>query len=96
MTTQTHQDLPDPWNEPDGLTANPAPPALTIVPNPVEHADGEHPTWEYATVHGGTNAKDAESRLNAMGAEGWELVSVVPPHDPSGQTVLYMKRPRLG
>lgn len=52
--------------------------------------------WEYLTTYGGSNSTDAERRLNALGAEGWELVSVVPPHDPSGQTVLYLKRPRTG
>ena len=93
MTTQTYQESADPWDEPEDLAPAPAQPALRIVPTPVEAADEAPATWEYLTAHGGTNSKDAEARLNAMGAEGWELVSVVPPHDPSGQTVLYMKRP---
>ncbi|HSM02480.1 MAG TPA: hypothetical protein VK960_08615 [Acidimicrobiia bacterium] len=49
--------------------------------------------WEYLATYGGTNSADAQRRLNGFGADGWELVSVVPPHDPSGQTVLYLKRP---
>lgn len=48
--------------------------------------------WEYRTALGGSGSADAETALNALGAEGWELVSVVPPHGGAGQTVLYMKR----
>lgn len=56
-------------------------------------AHGEPPTlWEYRTALGGSSSVDAEARLNALGGEGWELVTVVPPQDSSGQTVLYMKR----
>ena len=50
--------------------------------------------WEYKAVLGGQGSKEATIRLNALGAEGWELVGVEPPQS-GGQTVLYMKRPQL-
>ena len=50
--------------------------------------------WEYKTALGGSQSSDAERELNRLGREGWDLVAVVPPHDPSGQTVLYLKRAR--
>ena len=62
------------------------PSALRIAPEPA--------WWEYLTTYGGNDSADAQTRLNLLGAEGWELVSVVPPHDGGGQTVLYLKRRR--
>jgi len=67
--------------------------ALRVIDRPDDDSTGLQ-VWEYLTTYGGTNSTDAQQRLNALGVEGWELVSVVPPHDPSGQTVLYLKRPR--
>ena len=97
MTTQTDPGVADAWDlgrieHTDGPPAAPAP--LRVVPPPAEDAPVEPVAWEYLTAHGGTNSRDAQTRLNDLGVDGWELVSVVPPHDPSGQTVLYMKRPR--
>jgi len=91
MTTQTYQPAADPWDEPGDIAPSPT---LRVVPTPSDAVEPAGTTWEYLTAHGGTNSNDAQVRLNALGLEGWELVSVVPPHDPSGQTVLYLKRPR--
>lgn len=44
----------------------------------------ERPTWEYRV-----DTDLGEERLNALGAEGWELVAV---QEGAG----YFKRPRLG
>lgn len=73
-----------------------APASAVGVMDPPEADAGGPPLWEYLTSYGGTNSTDAQQRLNELGVEGWELVSVVPPHDPSGQTVLYLKRPLSG
>lgn len=94
MTIETRQESVDPWDHPDDLPPVPTQPALRVVPAAIDAAAGALQAWEYLTTHGGTNSKDAVARLNAVGAEGWELVSVIPPHDPSGQTVLFLKRPR--
>ncbi len=40
------------------------------------------------------NVVEAEELINEMGAEGWELVAVVPPADLAGEAVLYLKRER--
>ena len=75
------------------------PSALRIAPEPgLESGRLEEPEpawWEYLTTYGGNDSADAQTRLNLLGAEGWELVSVVPPHDGGGQTVLYLKRRRM-
>lgn len=78
-----------------------------IDPEVVHHASSLQPSrvrssarsetpvlWEYKAALGGSNSSDAERELNRLGLEGWELVAVVPPHDPSGQAVLYFKRAR--
>ncbi|MEE9298269.1 MAG: DUF4177 domain-containing protein [Acidimicrobiia bacterium] len=48
--------------------------------------------WEYRTIFGGNSSSHAEEKINELGAEGWELVSVVPPADLAGEAVLYLKR----
>jgi hypothetical protein len=55
--------------------------------------DNDQRRWAYQTVFGGMGAQEATKRLNHLGENGWELVAVVPPHNPSGETVLYLKRP---
>lgn len=67
------------------------PPEEPADPGPAQ--EGRR-TWEYRTVLGGSGAAESVERLNAAGAEGWELVSVVPPLSSSGQMVLYLKRQR--
>lgn len=60
------------------------------VPDHVEEEPRK--LWEYRTIFGGSSSNQAEQVINEIGAQGWELVAVVPPHDPSGQAVLYLKR----
>ena len=48
--------------------------------------------WEYQAIFGGASTDHAVQMINGMGDEGWELVAVVPAHDPAGQTALYLKR----
>ncbi len=48
-------------------------------------------TWEYATIPLIVHATKAI--LDQWGADGWELVQVVPGPDGSG-LVAYLKRPR--
>ena len=51
----------------------------------------EATTWEYATVPLLTHA--TKQILDTWGADGWELVSVLP--GPTGeQHVAYLKRPK--
>lgn len=45
--------------------------------------------WEYLCSYAET---DCSGVLNEMGAKGWELVSIVRPHD--GILWLYFKRPK--
>ena len=49
-------------------------------------------TWEYATVPLLTHATKAI--LDRWGADGWDLVQVVPGPTGSENLVAYMKRPR--
>ncbi len=46
----------------------------------------DHPTWEYRIAPG-----LAETELNRLGADGWELVAV---GAAEAGPVLYLKRPR--
>ena len=57
-----------------------------------EHVSGAPTAWEYATVPLITHA--TKQILDQWGADGWELVQVVP--GPSGpeNLVAYLKRPR--
>jgi hypothetical protein len=48
-------------------------------------------TWEYHTA---AIRPDDEAHLNRLGAEGWELVAVVPAENPASP-VCYFKRPAL-
>ena len=48
--------------------------------------------WEYQAIFGGASTDHAVQMINGMGDEAWELVAVVPAHDPAGQTVFYLKR----
>ncbi len=48
--------------------------------------------WEYRAIFGGNSSSHAEKKINELGAEGWELVAVVPPADLAGEAVLYLKR----
>jgi hypothetical protein len=69
------------------------PPYVPPVPPPVPDVRVQpplvyiQPVWEYKHLVADTALEDAE--LNALGAEGWELVGVVPA--PSA-THLYFKR----
>jgi hypothetical protein len=95
MTTRTDPPLQGDYLDveaidPDVVQASP----LHLSPARNPERDGEPVLWEYRTAFGGSNSADAERELNVLGLEGWELVAVVPPHDPSGQTVLYLKRVR--
>jgi hypothetical protein len=47
--------------------------------------------WEYLVAWSSTGTKTQDEQLHTLGADGWELVSVV--FLPSGQTRLYFKRP---
>lgn len=47
--------------------------------------------WEYVTVPLLTHA--TKQILDQWGAEGWELVSVIPGPNSSDNLVAYMKRP---
>ncbi len=53
------------------------------IPGTVPKA--EEPRWEYKTVIG-ARTQD----LNALGADGWELVAAIP--QPGDQTAYYFKR----
>ncbi len=64
---------------------------LQAVPDRAEPTPPQ--LWEYEVTFGGSSSGQAVQVINEMGAQGWELVAVVPPHDPSGQTALYLKRP---
>ncbi len=77
----------------DSDVVRPFPPSLSRAPLAPQGDAAAGVRWEYRVVFGGSSSADAVAQLNAQGAEGWELISVVPPHDPSGQTVLYLKRP---
>lgn len=61
----------------------PPPPDVRVQP-PLVYVS---PVWEYKQLLAQTGPDEAE--LNALGAQGWELVGVVPA--PSG-THLYFKR----
>jgi hypothetical protein len=49
-------------------------------------------TWEYATVPLLIHATKAI--LDQLGADGWELVQVVPGPEGSSNLVAYLKRPK--
>ena len=53
--------------------------------------------WEYVSAEPMNDAGGTAGLLNARGAEGWELVSVVEQRDPDGKDgtsyVAYIKRP---
>lgn len=51
--------------------------------------------WEYKAVSMSADRIDSLDQLNAMGQQGWELVSVVhrPGPNTSGVFVHYFKRP---
>lgn len=74
---------------PDTLTPPYVPPLPPQAPDVRVHAPLVYvqPVWEYKHVVG-ENAP-AESELNTLGAEGWELVGVVP---ASNAVHLYFKR----
>ena len=99
MTTQIEQQL-HPASESieveaiDSDVVRPFPQRRPLPPEPATGASpaGSPKLWEYKAALGGSGSADAETALNVLGAEGWELVSVVPPHGGAGQTVLYMKR----
>ena len=76
----------------DSDVVRPFPQRRPLPPEPDVTPSGSPKLWEYKAALGGSGSADAELALNALGAEGWELVSVVPPHGGAGQTVLYMKR----
>ena len=48
--------------------------------------------WEYQVVFVRQAAKDLVPPMNQLGAEGWELVSVV--IDQQGWIIGYLKRPK--
>lgn len=52
--------------------------------------------WEYGLVNLGSDwtAVAIENKLNSLGNEGWELISVMRDKFSNAKT-LYMKRPRL-
>ena len=75
--------------------------ALTAIshrePNQAKAQDNfpKVPRWEYKILEAPSNNRD--DQLNALGAEGWELVStsVVPmPRNDASKTLLYFKRGR--
>ena len=51
-------------------------------------------TWEYATIPLLTHA--TKQILDQWGADGWELVQVVPGPTGSDNLVAYLKRPKQG
>ncbi len=57
----------------------------TVREHPGTLLCAEEPKWEYRTVIG---PRDAD--LNALGAEGWELVSAIP--QPGDRAAYYFKR----
>jgi len=66
---------------------------LPGAPQAAEPAKVLRQNWEYKImVLGGT---DEESQINKLGAEGWELLSVVPSRgDVASPHVLFFKRPK--
>jgi RNA polymerase sigma factor (sigma-70 family) len=83
--------------QPPSSSSQPAPSYDSVVhgyvttasKSPVEHAPS--PKWEYKTLRCATGALDAEA--NALGASGWELVSMNTVPD-SSQWLCMFKRPR--
>ena len=57
-----------------------------------EHVSGAPTAWEYATVPLITHA--TKQILDQWGADGWELVQVVPGPSGTENLVAYLKRPR--
>jgi hypothetical protein len=65
------------------------------VQREINRIAGAHsaPKWEYTTLRGYAMNAETQSRLDALGDEGWELVSVV----NTGGTefcIYFLKRPR--
>lgn len=52
------------------------------------------PQWQHAWISVNPNERDDISKLEQMGNDGWEMVSVI----PWGQSILLMffKRPKQG
>ena len=62
----------------------------------VGHAQKENSRWEYTVVHS-FSSDNLQSQLNALGASGWQLVSVteISFGNPGQNNVtLYLKRAR--
>jgi len=57
-----------------------------------DHASGAPTTWEYVTVPLITHA--TKQILDQWGADGWELVQVVPGPSGTDNLIAYLKRPR--
>jgi hypothetical protein len=61
---------------------------------------GQDEQWEYLVEQDGVGAQELQQRCNALGCQGWELVSVIPVSRPvlaSGHTTgvrLFFKRRR--
>jgi hypothetical protein len=51
-------------------------------------------TWEYRVIGLGGSVSTQQAQLNALGADGWELVSVANTPPPGLGFWLYLKRPR--
>ncbi len=71
------------------VTAGAAPLAPVAAPRAVSLAAATQ--WEYATVPLIRNA--TKQVLDTWGADGWELVTVLPDPDDPARLVAYFKRP---
>jgi len=69
------------WDAPEQTPA----PSLQ-APIVFERVDAPRPRWEYRvlTLHPETDTLPKEAELNALGAEGWLLVSVSRPYGSAG------------
>ena len=93
MTTSLVDPFEDLYQDDDTLSR--VVPFPTQIAAPEETAAPPTPSpllrWEYTTVMASTST-DAVPRLNTAGADGWELVTALPPATATGLTVYYLKR----
>jgi hypothetical protein len=67
-------------------------PSVSIVGEPAVATRAMRQGWEYRTIAVASGQEDPVSTLNAAGAEGWEVVGMLPA--VAGSTRVLLKRPR--